>query len=323
MPSASACRTDQQLTKNSYYAATAPREQRFAALQVERRLRRRRRRRRAGRPVGGDRAGRPRLQRRAARGPPGRLGRLGPQRRPGDRRPGLRPVGDRGAARPRRRAARLGHDARGDPPDRRALRALRHRLRLARRLPRAWPSTNARRASCAAGTSSMQRDYGYETTWIDAAGHAAAGSPARASTAACTTRARRPPAPAQVQPGPGARRGRAGRAASSRTRPSPRSSPGPTRAAAHRRTARCAPRTCCWPATSTCRAWRRRSSARIMPVGTYIVASEPLEPALAALADPVAARRCATPTSCSTTSARRRTTACSTAAASATAPPRR
>jgi hypothetical protein len=45
---------------------------------------------------------------------------------------------------------------------------------------------------------------------------------------------------------------------------------------------------------------------RIMPVGTYIACSEAARPGAGRFADPVAARRCATPTSCSTTSAPRR-----------------
>ena len=146
-------RADQGLTRASYYAASAPREMSFAALRRLDRGRRGDRRRWLGRPVGGDRAGRSRLLGRAARGARDRLGCFRPQRRAGDPWPGLRPGHDRGPARPRRGRTGVGDVDRGARPDPRANRALRHRLRLAATATSGWPSTRARRPSCANGAT--------------------------------------------------------------------------------------------------------------------------------------------------------------------------
>ena len=128
-------RADQSLATNSYYAATAPQRSGLSDARGRARLRRRRRRRRAGRAVGGDRTRGPGIRRGAARCAPHRLRRVGPQRRAGACGAGLRTVEIERSSASRPIARGVGHDARSDRADPCALRALRHRLRLAGRLP--------------------------------------------------------------------------------------------------------------------------------------------------------------------------------------------
>jgi gamma-glutamylputrescine oxidase len=138
------------------------------------------------------------------------------------------------------------------------------------------------------------------------------GSPARAMWRRARS-ALGPPAPAEVHAGPGPGRRAAG-SAHARGHRGHRLRPGDTAGAAHRHGgARCRRARCCWPATSTCRALAPALSTRIMPVGTYIVFQRAVGAELARSAHPQW-RRCATTTSCSTTSAPRPTTACSMAA---------
>ncbi|TXC65995.1 FAD-binding oxidoreductase [Piscinibacter aquaticus] len=157
-------KTDLELTKNSYYAATAPRRQRFPALEANIDA--------DVAIVGGGLAGLSAAIELADRGYRvvvlearqvgwGASGRNGGQAIAG----GLRPLGGRVAARPRRCPPRLGHDHGSASPDRPAARAIRHRLRLAQRLPGPGRErAQGPRAAC--WHDQMQRDYGYETRWI-------------------------------------------------------------------------------------------------------------------------------------------------------------
>ena len=221
---------DRELTRNSYYAATAAREQAFPPLQGSMQLRRGGGRRRAGRAVGGAGAGRARLFGHAARSAAARLGRQRPQRRPGHPRPGLRPGHHRTAARPGRCAARLGHVDRGAGPAARAHPPPWHRLRLARRLPR--PGHQRAQGPRAAG---LGRTHGQRLR-LRAAAHRA-GRDARLDRQPALPQRRLrcalgPPAPAEVHAGPGARR-RRGRRDAARTVAGAGAAAGRDGAAAH------------------------------------------------------------------------------------------
>ena len=255
------------------------------------------------------------LQRRAAGGAPASAGASGRNGGQAIARPGLRPVGGRIRARPRRRAALIWNMTME------ALRLIGER-RARFGIECDWRGgylglavSERKGARTAHGTTRCSA-----TTATGRAGsprRCRSGSPARVSTAASTTRGR-PPAPAQVQHGHRRRRADAWACASTRIPPSPRSSPGGRATTPQGSVGAC---TLLLAGNVYLQGIAPVLESRVMPVGTYIVASEALDPAAQPLIPSGSA--CATPISCSTTSAPRPTTACSTAAGSATAPPRR
>ena len=193
---------DRELTRNSYYAATAERQHSHPPLQGAQGC--------DVAVVGGGLAGlsaalelaRARLLGHAARSTRTRLGRQRAQRRPGDPWPGLRPVHDRSPTRPGRGPARLGHVDRGPGSAAAAHRPPRHRLRLARRLP--GPGHQCTQGPRTAG---LGRAHG-AGLWLRAAAHSAgADGPMDRQRAFPQRRVRcalGPPASAEVHAGPGA-----------------------------------------------------------------------------------------------------------------------
>ncbi|MCK7494948.1 MAG: FAD-dependent oxidoreductase [Comamonadaceae bacterium] len=178
-------------------------------------------------------------------------------------------------------APRLGDVDRGAGPAARAHRALRHRLRLARRLPRPGHQRAQGRASCRPGRDRIEPVYGYPLQRI---------APAEIGRWIASPRYHsgvHDPRSGHLHPlkytlGLARARRGGGRAPARAARRCWRWRRAQRPRAAHRRRQRCARGRCCWPATSTCSGRRAgagsRASCRWAPTSSC---SEALDPTLA------------------------------------------